>query len=169
LNRLVRVFARLQSRYPKLRLVLAGMRGFYAEQVEKQIVDSGVADSVDVTGWVARERLYELYRGAAVFVYPSTFEGFGMPVMEALATGIPVACSNIPPLREAAGEAALFFHPEHEEEILAALDLLLSDYALATRMSAAGPPRAHLFTWQQAACATLDCLEASAHRSQSSN
>lgn len=169
LDRLVRVFARLQNRHPQLRLVLAGMRGFHAEQIEKQIVDSGVVGSVEVTGWIAREDLYELYRRATIFVYPSMFEGFGMPVLEALAAGLPVACSDIPPLHEAAGEAALYFHPERDDEMLAALDQLLSDAALAARFSTAGPARARLFTWQQAAQATLRCLEAAAYRSQSSN
>ena len=169
LHRLVRVFARLQCRHPQLRLVLAGMRGFHAEQIEKQIVDSGLAGSVEVTGWIARERLYELYRRATIFVYPSTFEGFGMPVLEALAAGLPVACSDIPPLHEVAGEAALYFHPEHDDEMLAALDRLLSDSALAARFSTAGPARARLFTWPQAAKATLGCLEGAAQRSQSSS
>lgn len=127
LDRLVRVFARLQSRHPQLRLVLAGMRGFYAEQIEKQIVDSGVAGSVEVTGWISRERIHDLYRRATVFVYPSTFEGFGMPVLEALGAGLPVACSDIPPLHEAAGEAALYFHPERDDAMLTALEQLLSD------------------------------------------
>src|SRR5271165_1406506 len=169
LDRLVRVFARLQSRHPQVRLVLAGMRGFHTERIEKQIADFGVADSVEVTGWIARERLYELYRGAAVFVYPSTFEGFGMPVLEALAVGLPVACSDIPPLREAAGEAALFFNPEHDDEMLAAMERLLSGDAFALRLSLAGPVRARQFTWTQAARSTLRCLEAAAYRSQSSS
>ncbi len=169
LERLVRVFARLQQRHPQLRLVLAGMRGFHAEQIEKQIVDSGLAGSVDVTGWIARDRLYELYRRATIFVYPSTFEGFGMPVLEALAAGLPAACSDIPALREVAGDAALFFHPGRDDEMLAALDQLLSAPALAARLSAAGPARAHLFTWPQAARATLSCLEAAAYRNQSSS
>jgi glycosyltransferase involved in cell wall biosynthesis len=169
LDRLVRVFARLQPRHPQLRLVLAGMRGFHAEQIEKQIVDSGLAGSVELTGWIARESLYELYRRATLFIYPSTFEGFGMPVLEALGAGLPVACSDIPALHEVAGDAALFFHPEHDGEMIAALDQLLSDSSLAARYSAAGPARARLFTWPQAAQATLRCLEAAAQRSQSSS
>jgi glycosyltransferase involved in cell wall biosynthesis len=169
LVRLVRVFAQLRARHPQLRLVLAGMRGFYAEQIEEEIFDTGLAGSVEITGWIAREHLYELYRRAAVFVYPSTFEGFGMPVLEALATGLPVACSDIPPLREFAGDAALFFHPERDEEMLASLDLLLSDAELANRLSTAGPERAQHFTWQAAARATIRCLEVSAYRSKSSN
>jgi glycosyltransferase involved in cell wall biosynthesis len=168
LERLVRAFAGLQQRHPRLRLVLVGMRGFHAEQIEKQIVESGVSSSMEVTGWISRERLYELYRRATIFVYPSTFEGFGMPVLEALAAGLPVACSDIPPLHEVAGDAALFFHPEHDEQLIAALDQLLTDSALVARLSIEGPARARLFTWSQAAQATLRCLEA-AYRSQSSN
>ncbi len=166
LERLVRVFAKLRHRHPQLRLVLAGMRGFHADQIENQIADSGVAGSVDVPGWIPREDLYELYRRATVFIYPSTFEGFGMPVLEALATGLPVACSDIPPLHEAAGEAALFFHPDHDDEMIEALDRLLTDGDLASRLAVAGPARARLFTWHQAAQTTLKCLEAASQRSQ---
>ncbi len=166
LERLVRVFAQLRSKRPQLRLVLAGMRGFQTKQIEKQISDSGVAAAVDVTGWIARERLYDLYRRATVFVYPSTFEGFGMPVLEALAAGVPVACSDIPPLREVAGGAALFFNPGREDEMVEALDRLLSDAALAGGLAAAGKARARLFTWENAARATLDCLEGASGQRQ---
>jgi glycosyltransferase involved in cell wall biosynthesis len=169
LERLVRVFAQLRSKRPQLRLVLAGMRGFQAQQIENQISDSGVGAAVEVTGWIDRVRLYDLYRRAAVFVYPSTFEGFGMPVLEALAAGLSVACSDIPPLREVAGEAALFFNPEREDEMLEALDRLLANAPLADSLVAAGKARARLFTWENAARATLSCLETASYRSRSSN
>jgi glycosyltransferase involved in cell wall biosynthesis len=95
IHRLLRVFAKLKLSKPEFRLVLAGMRGFAAAEVERSIDELGLRDTVLVTGWIPREQLYRLYRDAWAFVYPSTFEGFGMPVLEALAAGIPVACSSI--------------------------------------------------------------------------
>jgi glycosyltransferase involved in cell wall biosynthesis len=135
LDRLIRAYAR---RKPEFKLVIAGMRGFYADAIYKLIAELGVADSVTITGWIAREELYKLYARAHAFVYPSTFEGFGMPVLEAMAAGIPVACSDIPPLREVAGDAALFFDPGSEEAISTALDRIISDSQLRRDLAATG-------------------------------
>src|SRR5580692_5722178 len=97
-------------------LVITGVRGFAAREVEKI-----AGDSVKITGWIPREQLYELFRGARGFIYPSTFEGFGMPVLEAMAAGVPVACSDIPPLREIAGPTVHYFDPFSETAIRDAL------------------------------------------------
>ncbi len=160
LDRLVRVFARFRARRPEYRLVLAGLRGFHANEVERAAGATGLAGCVRLAGWVPREELYELYRRAAACVYPSLFEGFGLPVLEALAAGIPTACSDIEPLRWLTGGAALLFDPRDEEAMLAALERVVSDEALRARLAAAGPDRARLFSWQAAAEATLAALTA---------
>src|SRR5579885_1722998 len=103
LERLLRVHAQMPAA-PEL--VMTGLRGFAAQELERL-----AGPRVRFTGWVSRDELYELYRCARAFVYPSTFEGFGMPVLEAMAAGIPVACSDIPPLREIADGCAVFFDP----------------------------------------------------------
>jgi glycosyltransferase involved in cell wall biosynthesis len=162
LERLVRVFAKLRSERPDLWLVLAGMRGFHAQEIDRVIAETNLGESVKVTGWIPRQQLYSLFQHAAAFVYPSTFEGFGMPVLEAMAAGLPVACSDIPPLREVAEGAVLFFQPEQDDDLLAALKSLLDDQPLAARLSAAGPVRARAFTWEEAARKTLASLEAAA-------
>lgn len=155
IERLIRAYARA----PRAgRLVLAGLRGFHTAQVERLIVELGLSDSVEITGWLPRDRLLPLYQRAWAFVYPSTFEGFGMPVLEAMAAGIPVACSDIPPLREVAGDAALLFDPLSEDAISAALDRITGDAALRARLAHAGPERARSFTWQRAAEVTLKTL-----------
>jgi glycosyltransferase involved in cell wall biosynthesis len=156
LERLIRAYAR-QKREQKL--VLAGMRGFQTAAIEQLIKDLGVGDSVRITGWLPRDELLRLYARACAFVYPSTFEGFGIPVLEALAAGIPVACSDIPPLREVAGEAALMFNPLNEDSIAEALHRISTDDALRSRLAAAGPDRARLFTWQRAAELTLQTIK----------
>ncbi len=149
LERLLRVHREVDGLPP---LVITGVRGFAAAEVEKL-----AGDSVRVTGWVPRGQLYELFRGARGFIYPSMFEGFGMPVLEAMTAGVPVACSNIPPLREVAGSTVHYFDPSSDSEIGAALQLL----ADGRIPSEAAAERARAFTWEKAARETLDYLSKS--------
>lgn len=155
LERLIRAYARQKC---EQRLVLAGMRGFQTAAIEQLIQDLGLGDSVRLTGWLPHDELLRFYERAYAFVYPSTFEGFGIPVLEALAAGIPVACSDIPPLREVAGDAALFFDPLNEDSISEALDHISTNDALRARLAKAGPERARLFTWRRAAELTLQTI-----------
>jgi glycosyltransferase involved in cell wall biosynthesis len=150
IDRLIHAYTRCKRNY---KLVLAGMRGFLADEVEKLITND-----IRITGWIPRDELMDLYARATAFIYPSTFEGFGMPVLEALAAGIPVACSDIPPLREVAGDVALFFDPLDENAIAGALDRITSDQALRKQLAEAGPKRARDFTWQRSAELTLAAL-----------
>jgi glycosyltransferase involved in cell wall biosynthesis len=158
LDRLLRAFAEFRTARPEFRLVMAGMRGFHTEELEKLRVMLGLAETVEFTGWIERKRLYELYAGAEAFVYPSTFEGFGMPVLEAMAMGLPVGCSRIEPMASVAGEAALHFDPEDTGAIVDAMIRLTSDGALRAQLSAAGPARASEFSWEATARATLAAL-----------
>jgi len=162
LERLVTVFGRLRQRRPEFRLVIAGLRGFHTSAVERLIVKSGLRESVRLTGWISRPELAELYRRAYAFVYPSTFEGFGLPVLEALAAGVPTACSAIEPLASLAGEAAVQFDPTVDEALLAALERLISDEALRARLAREGPLRAARFSWDRTAQLTLEALRAAA-------
>jgi glycosyltransferase involved in cell wall biosynthesis len=130
--------------------------------VETLIADLGLGDSVRLTGWVSRQELAELYRRAYACVYPSTFEGFGLPVLEAMAAGVPTACSDIEPLASLAGEAALQFDPTDDEALLAALERLISDEDLRARLAREGPRRAADFSWDRTAELTLAALRAAA-------
>jgi glycosyltransferase involved in cell wall biosynthesis len=165
IERLIRAYAQSQRAQ---KLVLAGMRGFHAEPVERLIAELRVESRVQITGWLPRQELLGLFSRAWAFVYPSTFEGFGMPVLEALAAGLPAACSNIPPLREVAGNAALLFDPLDEDEMAAALDRISEDQELRRRLSRAGPERARSFTWERSAETTLKALGYMASRVPSS-
>jgi glycosyltransferase involved in cell wall biosynthesis len=156
IDRLLRVFASLASRHPDLKLVLAGMRGFHAEAIDRAIARLGLQDRVRLTGWLAREQLLELYRRAHACVYPSTFEGFGLPVLEAMAAGIPTACSAIDPLREIAGEWAVLFDPHDDAAMARALLKVIEDEPLRRRLEQQGPGRAAAFSWRKAAGAYLD-------------
>jgi glycosyltransferase involved in cell wall biosynthesis len=164
LDRLLRAFARFHRYRPEFRLVVAGMRGFHAETLEQRRQALGLAKPVEFTGWIPRKDLYDLYAGATVFVYPSTFEGFGMPILEAMAAGIPAACSRIEPLAGIAGDAAVLFDPASETAIEEAMSRMVADPALQARLSAAGPARAAAFSWEAAARRTLLLMESVAAR-----
>lgn len=155
IERLVRAYA---SKPREEKLVLAGLRGFRTPEIETLIAELGVGDRVTIPGWLPRAELMQLYARAHAFIYPSTFEGFGMPILEAMAAAIPVACSDIPVLREVAGEAALFFDPLEEGAIAAGLDRITADVELRSKLATAGPERARPFTWQKTAEKTLAAL-----------
>jgi glycosyltransferase involved in cell wall biosynthesis len=159
---LVRAFARFGRERPGFRLVITGVRGFHAQAVESAVAELGLSDAVQLTGWLPREELYKLFRHAFAFVYPSTFEGFGLPVVEAMAAGIPTACSAIEPLASLAGGAALTFEPASEDAIYQALERLASDEPLRARLAAEGPLRAAEFTWDKTAAKTLAALREAA-------
>jgi len=158
LDRLLRAFAGFHSARPEFRLVIAGLRGFDTENLERLRQELALTDHVEFTGWIPRDDLYALYARAFAFVYPSTFEGFGLPVLEALAAGVPAACSNIEPLSSTAGDAALQFDPQDEKALLDAMTKLVSDEVLRAQLAAAGPQRAARFSWHTTARLTLDAL-----------
>ena len=154
LEQLIRVFARIHTEKPGLRLVMAGMRGFHCEQLEALIASLGMNGTIEVTGWIERAALLDLYRHARAFCYPSTFEGFGMPILEALASGLPTVCANREPMSWVAGGAAILFDPLSDDSLLAAMRRSLDDKDICIL----GPPRARQFSWHTAAKATLAVL-----------
>ncbi len=151
LDRLIRVFAQFRRGRPEYRLVIAGLRGFHSGALEGLIGELGLGDSVRLTGWLPREELADLYLRAHAYVNATLFEGFGMPVLEALAAGIPTACSSIEPLKSVAGSVALLFDPSDEAAILDAMVRITSDDELRARLSTAGPVRASQFSWRKSA------------------
>lgn len=159
LDRLMRVFARLRTESPDCRLVIAGMKGHHSTYLEDLRRQLGLSGAVEFTGWISRADLYRLYGQATAFVFPSRFEGFGMPVVEALAAGIPAACSSAEPMRSIAGPAAVQFDPESDEQMLEALRKVLFDSPLRELLKEAGPRRARDYTWRYSALLTVQALE----------
>ncbi len=153
-ERLLRAFAVLRKEEPAARLVLTGVKGFAAGQVERAVSELGLGEAVELKGWVAREELYELFRRARGFVYPTKFEGFGMPVLEAMAAGVPLACSGIEPLRGIVGECAVLFDPEDDGAVLEGLRRLWRGEA-----PGGGPLRAAAYPWERAARETVRVVE----------
>ena len=158
IDRLLHAFQAFRREQPEFRLVLAGLRGFHTRNTERLVRELDLGDAVEITGWIPRQDLYRLFREAWAFIYPSTFEGFGMPVVEALAAGVPVACSAIEPLSTISGAAALHFDPESTDAIRDALVRVTSDEPLRSRLAVEGPLRAAGFNWREAAARTLEVL-----------
>jgi glycosyltransferase involved in cell wall biosynthesis len=160
LERLVRAFNRFRSRRSGFRLVITGVRGFISKQLEELIADLKCGDVVELTGWIPRTDLLDLFRRAHGFIYPSTFEGFGLPVIEAMAAGVPLACSDIEPLRGITGNGALRFDPANTDEMVSAIESLVCDDQLRYDLTAAGRLRAREFTWEKCARGTRDAIYA---------
>jgi glycosyltransferase involved in cell wall biosynthesis len=140
-------------------LVLPGYPTPHERELRSRAEQLGVSSDIRLLGWVSAEELEGLYATAACFVFPSLYEGFGLPVLEAMARGVPVACSGRGSLGEVAGDAALRFDPESEEAIARAIERLLDDPAEADRLRAAGRAQASRFTWSATAAGTLACYE----------
>jgi glycosyltransferase involved in cell wall biosynthesis len=132
-------------------LVLAGGAGWKTAGLHRRIARSAYRDKIHVTGYAARDAARELYRGAEAFAYPSLAEGFGLPVLEAMACGIPVVASTADALLEVGGDAALYAPPRSPDELARQLERALEDADLRARLREAGPLRAARFTWDDAA------------------
>jgi glycosyltransferase involved in cell wall biosynthesis len=164
LHSLLEAFADWRPRRPEFRLIVAGLRGFAAERLARVRESAGLQKHVEFTGWIPREDLYDLYARAWAFMYPSSFEGFGLPVLEAMAAGVPTACSAIEPLAFISGEAALHFDPWRREAIVEALERIVEDEPLRQKLASAGPARAAQFPWRATAEKTLAALEEAGQR-----
>jgi glycosyltransferase involved in cell wall biosynthesis len=136
-------------------LVLPGYPTWHEPDLRRQADSLGVTEDVRFLGWVEDAEVEGLWEIATAFVFPSLYEGFGLPVLEAMARGVPVACSSAPSLREAAGDAALLFDPGDEHAIAEAILRLLSDESLRNDLRKRGRLRAGQFSWEQAAQLTL--------------
>jgi glycosyltransferase involved in cell wall biosynthesis len=146
--RLVEAFERLPQ---DCRLVLAGApTGYQAAAICQRIQESSSRDRIEIAGYVSSQELERLYSQAAVFAFPSLDEGFGIPVLEAMARGIPVLTSACSALPEVAGNAALLVNPLEVDEIESALRRLLSEPALRQELSLRGLAHAKGFPWERA-------------------
>ncbi len=150
---LLRAFAGVGKEFPGLKLVLVGGRGgrHYDATIDAVIRENDLSDRVVFPGYVPQEDMSALYALARVFVFPSRYEGFGIPLLEAFAAGTPVIASDIPPLREVGGDAPIFFRPGDIAVLRESLYTLLIDEQAHARRKRAGTDRLGEYSWARSA------------------
>jgi glycosyltransferase involved in cell wall biosynthesis len=156
--RLFAALARLEGD-PAPVLVMPGYPTRFEAELDEEATRLGITDRIRCPGWVSDEDLEGLYEMATCFVFPSLMEGFGIPVLEAMERGVPVACSRAPSLPEVAGDAARYFDPLDEAEIAAAIAELIANADLREKLVGAGHKHARLFSWEQTARETAESYE----------
>jgi glycosyltransferase involved in cell wall biosynthesis len=152
---LFRAWARLDAS-TRLPLVVAGARGWKVDPIFEEVRALGIADQVRFTGYAAGDELALWYSAATLFVYPSLYEGFGLPLLEAMACGTPVVSSNASSLPEVAGDAALLIDPRDVDGLATAIDRLAHDPMLRTDLAKRGIERARQFSWMRTARETVE-------------
>jgi len=157
LKRLIEAVTRLPS--PKPVLVVPGYPTPFEEELRAWSASIPGGERIRFTGWVDDPTLEALYRAATCFVFPSLAEGFGLPVLDALVRGVPVACSNTSSLPELAGDAAVYFEPNEIDSIAGALRRLLEDESLRRHLAERGIEQARKFSWERTASRTLESYE----------
>jgi glycosyltransferase involved in cell wall biosynthesis len=160
LVRLVRAYAALrQSGAISHQLVIVGQAHWQGSVVSREAKELGLAGEVVFTGYVPTDDLVALYNAATTFVYPSLYEGFGLPILEAMSCGTPVITSNVASMPEVAGEAALLINPRSVEDLAQALGRVLADETLRYELEEKGLHQASQFSWEQTARLTLQAYE----------
>lgn len=163
IQRLIQAFAELlkQKKYQDspLQLVIVGKKGWQYDEILAAPKKLGIEDRVKFLDFVPDEELVMLYKNALCFAWPSLYEGFGLPILEAMKLGCPVITSNVSSMPEAGGDASLYVDPEDTEDIAEKLDKVLSDPKLRSEMIEKGKKQVQKFSWEKTAKETLAVLE----------
>ncbi|MCX7717823.1 MAG: glycosyltransferase family 4 protein [Candidatus Sumerlaeaceae bacterium] len=167
-ERIIQAFDRLASRHPEHELLLAGDRGWLFEGIFEAARRATARDRIRFLGHVADEIVPALMRGCDLFVFPSLYEGFGLPPLEAMACGAPVVTSTASSIPEVVGDAALQIDPLSTDELASAMHRVLAEPSLRADLRARGPERARQFSWQRAAAETRSVYLSVASRGQAS-
>lgn len=160
LVRLIDAFDIVHKKRPDLSLVIAGRDGEDAPSVRRRIEELHLESCVRLLGYCGETDLRSLYGMAEAFVFPSLYEGFGLPLLEAMASELPIAASGTSALTEVGGEAALYFDPEDSAEMAGVIERILEDSTLRIRLQAEGKKRVENFNWERTAEETLDFYRA---------
>lgn len=155
---LIKAFEKIKEKYPEMKLVLAGAPAWHAEAVLNRIAGSKFQKDIIVTGTVGFDLLPVFYQGASVFVFPSLYEGFGIPVLEAFASGVPTILADNSSLLEVGEQAALYFRTSDEDDLKDKMEKILVDADFRETLIKKGRARAQEFSWEKCAKETLDIL-----------
>jgi glycosyltransferase involved in cell wall biosynthesis len=154
LDRVVMAFAEIAAANKDLNLVIAGKYGWGKDLAGDQL--SVIGNRIKLLGYVEKEDLARLYSGTQAFIFPSLYEGFGLPILEAMNCGAPVITSNLGSMKEIAGGAALLVDPERVEDIAGAISKVLRSKEVKEKLKLAGEKRAKDFSWEKTALQTLE-------------
>jgi glycosyltransferase involved in cell wall biosynthesis len=157
---LINAFGILKNKYKiKSKLVLVGFPGYGYQEAEDRIRELGIEKEIIQTGWLDIKDMPYIICGADLFIFPTFYEGFGLPVLEVMACGIPVAASKIPVIEEIAGDAAYYYNPFSPEQIAETVFKLINDSRLRESLIRKGMERAKLFSWKKSAKMTIELLK----------
>lgn len=155
---LVRTFAKLHINYPTLKLVLTGKKGWLYDEIFETVQSLSLQKKVIFTGYVSDEELITLYRNALCFVHPSLYEGFGLPLIEAMANGCPVVSSFASSLPEIGGDACLYFDPKNEADLTEKLQTIIESQTTRKELIRKGKERVTFFSWEKSGEETVKVL-----------
>ena len=156
---LLEAFSRFKQSYPEFKLVVAGKKGWLYEEIFRKVKNLKLERDVKFTGYTSDSKLEELYKNAFFFVLPSFYEGFGIPVLEAMSKGCPVVASFASSLPEVGGDAVLYFDPESATDLLAKMKILKEDNALRVEFIKKGLKRVKDFSWEKCGRETLEVIK----------
>jgi glycosyltransferase involved in cell wall biosynthesis len=156
---LLKAFSRSKVLRKDFSLVLAGGTGWKNQSIQTSIQNEGIENELSFTGYVTKEELRVLYSFASCFVFPSVYEGFGMPLLEAMACGVPVVCSNTSSLPEVAGDAATMVDPFDDEGFSRAIEKIIKEKEFRMYLIRNGFKRVKSFSWEETARQTLQLYE----------
>jgi glycosyltransferase involved in cell wall biosynthesis len=156
LPNLLRALRMVHDRYQKIPLVLVGRKGLDTDNIREIILQLGLDSWVKLVGYLEEKELKNIYRLASAFVFPSLWEGFGIPLLEAMASNLPIITSRSAALPEIAQEAAVYTDPDDPGDMATKIIHVLEDPSLQNRLISVGEKRVALFSWERAALDTLN-------------
>ncbi len=156
---LIKAFKLFHEKNPEFKLVLVGKKGWLYDSIFEEVKTQGLSETVIFTDYIPDADVSELYRNALCFVMPSLYEGFGIPILEAMAHNCPVISSHTSSLPEIGGDACLYFEPKDEKDLLQDIERLYEDKDLTKKLIQKGKERIREFSWERSAKETLEILK----------
>lgn len=156
---LLKSFSKVHKKFPDLSLVIIGSKGWQYKEIFKAVETLKLQNAVHFPDYIGEEELVQYYNAAQAFVYPSLYEGFGIPLLEAMQSGCPVITSNTASLPEVAGDAALLVDPKNGDELTQTIEKILTDRDLREKLIERGFTQAKKFSWKTSAAETIRLFE----------
>jgi glycosyltransferase involved in cell wall biosynthesis len=158
INRIIEAFEKIKKSHPEKKLVLAGEPAWLAETILNRVASSPYTEDIILTGGISFDTVRALYQRTALFLFPSLYEGFGLPILEAFASGVPVLVSENSSLREVAGDGAWYCDAFSSDDMAEQILCLLGNESLRAKLIIRGEEQLHKFSWDKAAKETLDFI-----------